>query len=164
MTDAMDETTELFKQLTEKAKKYSRCLTCKGSPIHEKTHFTPRDKSKPKHVKEKLSEAETKEWIRAEIKKQLGESVVAPQPAHANAQPAISSQQSPAVGQEVYRLPFGCHKGSTIELVMKKAPGYFASLVQQTPRDKEPLQDRSGYLPKVEKGRVLFSGHKSLFQ
>lgn len=40
------------------------------------------------------------------------------------------------LGVEAYRLSFGRFKGWTIERVMKKSPGYFASLVQRTsPRD-----------------------------
>jgi hypothetical protein len=146
MADALPESSELFQKFKEKAKKYFRCLTCEGNRIFEKTHFTSRDKTEPNHVKEMLSTEERNDWIQGEIKKQLEENTVAPQLASATAQRVPEPRQQGAVGEdqgpECFRLDFGMFKRSTISDVMRRSPLYFASLVQQTPRNQEPLHNR----------------------
>lgn len=117
-------------------------MTCDGHPIRHQSHFSTKDGGEPKHVKVKLSAAETHAWIQAEIKKLLED--------NADDEPVLASPQQaaadPGQSQPLYRISFGCHKGSTVLQIMKKAPSYFASLVQQTPRKKEPLHDRPGCL------------------
>lgn len=63
------------------------------------------------------------------------------------ARAATSQCQDPSE----YCLSFGSHSGCTITEVMRKAPRYFAALVQQTQRDQEPL----GNIPGLKEQLIL---------
>jgi hypothetical protein len=141
----MADNAELLKHLEKQVKVRYKCLTCTGFPTKEKTHFTQRNKSLPKHEKRGLTRSEKEDWIAKAIAAHAGGAEVERQQAQAEVQRIQAVQEevqnNPGEDSSVYTLGFGSFKGKTVQHVMEKSPAYFAALVQQTPRGMEPFHD-----------------------
>ena len=151
---ADDPLATLFKRMEVKSKKYFKCLTCSGQPIKEKTHFAARSQAAV-HQKKDLSPEEKAEWVRNAVDDELSgpearerrvqaevARVRAAQVAaeDSEAERAARDERSQEQEAEPYKIRWGGFKGKTIDLVMRLAPTYFASFVQQTKRGREPFE------------------------
>jgi len=121
---------ELLKQLKAKSSKYFKCLICQNNQIKEQTHFRSRRSAQQVHSKQRLTEDERNKWIQMRIKEEL--------------------KKSP----DVYRLSFGRFQGCTIQQVMEKSPGYFASFVQQTSPGNQPYHDKPDLREQLIKAKL----------
>lgn len=141
-----EENAALFERFMAKSKKYFRCLTCKGEPIKERTHFYG---GTGRHEKKGLSEEDRVEWATRQVAAEKGGAEirlaqVREAIAHSHAAAAREAGEEEARAQP-WRIDFGAHskpKAKTLQEIMRVDPMYFAALIQQTPRGFEPLANK----------------------